>query len=343
MQAGPPRRRRGRPVADAPIDALLQRVEDLAKGWLMALLEQLPLEAAPAILAADFARDGPRVCDAVVRALASDQDLRRIERGGPLEPLISRAGSLSGVRDPQASSRAVDALHAVIWSALRDELPRPEPDQVAELAERLALVVEQVREAALRAPLRDRTAAEHEGEPAAPAGEPAPVVVDMRGAEPGGSEPHDPASSQATLWARALDDEILQARSDGARLSLLLAELEDADRVSAVESDAEASATFSRFAQAVRSALRRQDILACESESRAWIIARETGRAGANALASRLAGAVRSSPAWHGAPLGVSVGVAVLGEDGGDRHALIEAAEEARFAASAAGLEVGPP
>ncbi len=46
------------------------------------MLEQSPLEAAPGILAADLARDGPRVCDAVVRALADDADLRRIEPGG---------------------------------------------------------------------------------------------------------------------------------------------------------------------------------------------------------------------------------------------------------------------
>ncbi|HEY8765189.1 MAG TPA: hypothetical protein VIM18_13425, partial [Solirubrobacteraceae bacterium] len=79
MQQGPPRLRRARPVADAPIDALLLRVEDLTKGWLLALLEQAPLDDAPAILAADLARDGPRVCSAVVRALADESDLHRLE------------------------------------------------------------------------------------------------------------------------------------------------------------------------------------------------------------------------------------------------------------------------
>ena len=54
------------------------------------MLEQAPLEDAPAILAADLARDGPRICEAVVRALADDDDLRRLEPGGALEPLVSR-------------------------------------------------------------------------------------------------------------------------------------------------------------------------------------------------------------------------------------------------------------
>src|ERR1019366_6923593 len=99
MQARPPRRRRARPVADAPLDALLLATDDLTKGWLLALLEQAPLDGAQSL---------------------------------------------------EAVSRAVDALLAVLWSALRDELRTPDPDQVSELAERLALIGELVRGAALR-------------------------------------------------------------------------------------------------------------------------------------------------------------------------------------------------
>jgi len=46
------------------------------------------------------------------------------------------------------ASGAIDALHGVIWSALRGELSDPEPEQVSELAERLSLVIETVRGAA---------------------------------------------------------------------------------------------------------------------------------------------------------------------------------------------------
>ena len=125
MLSGPPRRRRARPVADAPIDALLSSSEDLAKGWLLALLEQAPLDDAPGILAADLSRDGPRLCEAVLRALVSDDDLRRLEPGGALAPLASRVGELAGADGPEAASRAVDALQAVIWAGLGAELRDP--------------------------------------------------------------------------------------------------------------------------------------------------------------------------------------------------------------------------
>lgn len=337
-------------MADAPVDALLDRVEDLTKGWLLALVEQAPLEEMPAIMAAGITRDGPRLFDAAVRALADDTDLRRLEAGSALEPLAASAGELVGARSPEAIARAVETFRAVLWSALRDELSDPSPDQLAELAERLALVAELVRLAALRRPH-----AEGERAPSAvgaaaraePAREPAPRLVPAapREPDPARRESQTPGAEPASarpdgLWVGALDDEIGRAERIGAPLSLLLAELEDADRMLVVEGTVGAESMFGRFAQSVRSAVRRQDILASESDTRAWIIARDTGRIGAHALALRVASAVRESPAWRGAPLAVSVGVAVLGDDGRTPDALIDAAEEAMFAAQASGISV---
>jgi GGDEF domain-containing protein len=356
MSPGPPRRRRARPVADAPVDALLARSEDLAKGWLLALLERAPLDSLPAILASELARDGPRLCDALVRALADDDDLRRLEAGGALAPLAARTGELAGASTAEATLRAVDALHAVLWGGLREELGgTPDSEQVAELAERLALVTEHVRMAAVagagaaegRAPAGGAGAPPREPEPgrgaeSEPGAEAEPGVVRPLRSEPAPDAPPTAAAApdRQALWIGALEEELVRSQHSGVHLSLLLAELEDADRMLAVEAPARASAMFGRFAQAVRDAVRRQDILASESETRAWIIARDTGRAGAQALAGRIAATVRAAPEWRGAPLTVTIGIAVLGEDGAESERLIEAAEEARFAAAASGVEV---
>jgi GGDEF domain-containing protein len=113
-----------------------------------------------------------------------------------------------------------------------------------------------------------------------------------------------------------------------------------ADRVLAVERLERAGATFGRFAHAVRTVLRPRDLLARETDGRAWVIARATARVGAQALGERIAEAVREAEPWRGAPLTVSVGVAVLGEDGQDRESMLEAAEENRFAAAAQGVSI---
>jgi GGDEF domain-containing protein len=345
-----PRRRPPRPVADAPVDALLGRTDELTKGWLVALLEQGELEDAPAILAADVVRDGPRLCDAMVRALAHDDDLRRLQPGGALERLASHVGELAGASQVAASVRAVDALTAVIWSALREELVRPDADHVAALAERLALVSELVRAAVLRRfgaePPRAVSAAREIAEPA--------PHMSALGGEAEESAPPRPSASRLSgagrsrvsadsLWRGALADEVARARRSGAKLALLLAETSDADPVSVVEPVHVASETFGRFAQAVRSALRREDILACETEHRAWIIARTTGRTGARTLGSRITTAVEESKPWRGAPQTVGIGIAILGEDAHDAAGLIEAAEDWTFAAVATADASGAP
>lgn len=367
MPPVPPRRRRARPVPDASIDALLTRSEDLAKGWLLALLEDAPLQDAPAILAADLTRDGPRVCEAMLRAVADDVDLRRLEPGGALVPLMARAGALAGAGSPGAVARAVDALQAILWTAVREELRGPDPDLIAALMERLSLVTEVVRGAALergdvsvggeppvalRAAPSPREVFDETADasasppppspprPSPPRPSPPPAEAAAGQQAPATAWPDDarrrPAAPGDALWIGALEDEIQRAAGTGS-LSLLLAELEDAERVAAVDP---AGVAFTDFTAAVRSAMRRQDILVCESTARAWIIARDTPRPGAFALGERIAHAVRGSTPWRGAPLGASVGVAVLGEDGRTSAELIEAAEEARFAAAARGVEI---
>jgi GGDEF domain-containing protein len=362
-----PRRRRGRPVADAPIDALLLRTGDLAKGWLLALLEDAPLDRAPALADGGIVDEGPQLCDAVVRALGDDLALHRLEPGGSLAALAARVGELAGAgRDPAATARAVDTLGSVLWAALRRELPADDGELISDVAERLALVCAQLRVAALErrsagddipgaaAPMPDAPAPMPD--PPAPvtdAPAPVPDALDAavaasatgpdRGPDPLPPPPPPlgpsprPASTDV-LWVGALEDAIV--RSDGSPLSLLLVELDDAERVAATESAVAATAAFEHFSQAVRGAVRRQDILVSETDGRAWIIARDTGRFNAQALAARVAEAVGAGAAWRGAPLIASVGVAVLGEDGRTADELIDAAEEARFAAAASGTDV---
>jgi GGDEF domain-containing protein len=329
---------------------VLARGDELAKGWLLALVEDAPLGEAAAILSGDVARDGPRICDALIRAVCDEADLRRIQRDGVLEPLVCRAGELAGARTAQAAAHAVETLKDVVWSALRAELSHDDPDLLADAAERLALVTEAIRAAVLRRRV--------DGE--APVGRPGRVApLRVARTEPTTASPETSRAAGATragsggeaddarstrerepLWIDALRDEIVTAGRARSPLSLLLVELEEAERLVAVEPHGEAAATFGRFARAVRTAVRGRDVLACETDSRVWIIARDTGRAGAHALGMRIATAVPSEESWRGGPLTVSVGIAALREDGYNAASLIDAAEQARFAAEASGIGI---
>jgi GGDEF domain-containing protein len=324
MAPSVPRRRRARPVADAPIDLLIPRADDLAKGWLLALVEDAPLQHAPALLGAAVVEDGPQLCEVVLRALADDRELGRLAAGGPLRPLAARVGEMAGAgRDAAATARCIDALADVLWAALRQQLPADDGELTSDLAERLALVCGVLRVAALEGLPGNVSPDEEIGE----ATEPPPPAP----------SPARPASADP-LWLGALEEAV--AHAEGSPLSLLLVELDDAERVVATESAVAATAAFEHFAQAVRRAVRRHDILVSETDGRAWIIARDTKRSEAEALAERVAEAVGHGVAWRGAPLIASVGVALLGENGATADELIDAAEEARFAAAASGTDV---
>ncbi len=145
-----PRRRRARPVADAPIDGLLARTSELTKGWLLALIEDAPLEGAPGVLGPRLVTEGPLLCEAVLRALTDDLELRRLEPGGPVGELAAAVGELAGAAgDPAGITRAVDALHAVLWAALRAALAGDDGELGADVAERLSLACGMVRLASL--------------------------------------------------------------------------------------------------------------------------------------------------------------------------------------------------
>ena len=281
MLPGPPRRRRARPVADAPIDALLSR----SRTW-----PRVAAGPARAGAARRGAGDpGRRPERATARGCA-----RRCCGRSPTTPTSggsspaarwrrsSRARrELAGAGGAEATSRAVDALQAVIWAALRASFRARTPDLISGAGRAPgAGDRDGARRGAARrrrCRRRDRRVTRPRAAPqaaipatgrAAPAPEPPAARrgrVATTGALRTGRRRAWLAGEQAGPEPEAAVDRGARGgdptRCGGSPLSLLLAELEDADRVLAVESRAGAAATFGEFAQAVRGAVRRQDIL----------------------------------------------------------------------------------
>ena len=125
--------RRPHPVADVPPAALADG-QAPAKGWLLALVAARPLRDAPALPVPDLARDAPALCTAVLRAVGSDAELRRLESGGDLADLAGRAGALAGVAGPAGAVAAVAALRAALWEALTTTMAPLDATTTAALA-----------------------------------------------------------------------------------------------------------------------------------------------------------------------------------------------------------------
>jgi len=352
-------RGRARPVADAPVAALVASAEDVARDWLLALLGDGTLAAAASVPVADLAREGPGLCAAIARALADDAELDRLA-GGDLSAVARRAGAMAGARDAAAAVGAVDALRAAVWAAALDELRRPDPRLVADLADRLAAVAAVVAAAAVagvEAPAAPAPSPPADPSPAPepPASarwdpddaartveraardvEPPPVVV------PPASEPGE--VHVADLRPRIVDGDPLDHLADrvaehldGRRsLAVLLVELDGIERLLAAGGDAEAAVAAAE--QAVEGMLRQGDSARREGPGRIWIALPGTGPAGARALALRIAVAIERAAVHRGVPLTASIGSAAFPVDATDARGLAERAEEALFAARAGGV-----
>jgi GGDEF domain-containing protein len=194
---------RARPVAEAPVDALLVMAEELARRWAIALIRARPLERIGEVPLEDLAREAPALCAQAVRALCSDGELERMVGGGGDQDTspASRLAALAGAPDSRSAVAAVEALRGVLWEALLDELgwsisDRSSARMVADLADRLALVCSMALSATLTqvsvAPLSEVDVAI------------APLIDEER--ERGGTG-HDPDPPPAAIRPAVLVDE----------------------------------------------------------------------------------------------------------------------------------------
>ncbi|HST55694.1 MAG TPA: diguanylate cyclase [Solirubrobacteraceae bacterium] len=350
--SGFPAHPRPRPVADAPIDALLERGEELAKSWAVALVLALPLGRIGEIPLEDLSRRAPALIARAIRALASDAELELLcgdpQRGGAGEGNgQGRLGSLTGAHDPMAAVRAVESLRGVLWEALLEELRAPAARAVAELADRLAHVCSAIAAAAVV----------HELDVA--------VDVDVASGADAGAESVWPASISAqapplpwdaeieahdargggegpAAWIESIGRSLERYAADRMPFAVLLIEVIDIERLEHAQTPQELAEMTGQVESALAQGLRPEDLFTRERLGRYWLLSRNTDTAGARMLAERLARTARVSASHRGVPLEVAIGIAICPEDGSEASALAARADIGVYAARAAGQAVAP-
>ncbi len=128
---------------------MLERTDELAKRWAIALILARPLEAIGEVPLAELAREAPLLCTHVLKAIRSDVELERLTAGqadlDESSPPARRIAAISGANNAREAAVAVEALRGVLWEALLDELDRAPFDQLparllAAVCDRLAYV-----------------------------------------------------------------------------------------------------------------------------------------------------------------------------------------------------------
>jgi hypothetical protein len=173
---------RARPVADAPVEALLARSQELARRWAVALILARPLAEMTELPLEQLARTAPALCEALAHALASEEPLERLALAeeAPLAALRALAP------EPAALVADVETLRAILWEATVEELRDPPARLLVDTADRLAYVCAASLAMTLRTPREDAPTSAHRASTSSRAPDHVPYRAGREAGERGG-------------------------------------------------------------------------------------------------------------------------------------------------------------
>lgn len=303
-----------------PLARLDRSRDELAKAWLVRLIERASLDEIMELPTDRIVRELPELIGDIVGTVAG-------ANGEPNElsdEQAVRAAALAALRGGREASagdvaRDVAALQAVLVQALREELAEDEPERFAEAVERLADATGAIQAAAVEELLRRRS-----GELESQAST-------------------DPLTGLGNL--RRLQRQIghLLAVHDryGHPFALLLIDVDGLRRINDAHGERAGDRVLVQVAMTLRRSIRAVDMAARLGGDEFCVLAPHQESGAAATLAERLATAVRQGVAApDDAPMRLSIGVVSCPRHGSNAEGLVDAADRAMYRAKAAGESV---
>ena len=303
-----------------PLARLDRSREELAKAWLVRLIERASLDEIRDLPTDRIARELPELIGDLLQSVAADggdpYELSTEQRARAASLAVLRAGRDTSVAD---LARDLAALQGVLVKALRDELVEAEPDRFADAVERLADAIGAVQAAAVEELVRSRS-----------------------------RELESQANTDALTGLynlRYLQRELAQLldlhKRYGHHFAVLLMDVDGLKRINDAHGHQAGDRVLMQLAMALRRSIRTVDTPARLGGDEFCVLAPEQDIKGAEILADRLAAAVREEVVTpDGPPTGISIGVVACPDHGDDAETLIDLADRAMYRAKAAGDEV---
>jgi diguanylate cyclase (GGDEF)-like protein len=300
-----------------PLARLDRSREELAKAWLVRLIERASLEEIRDLPTEQIARELPDLISDLVGAMSSDGALP-FELTDEQQRRAASLALLRSGRDSTASevARDVAALQAVLVRALREELAGTDPERFADAVERLADAAGAIQAAALEELIRSRSR------------------------ELESQANTDPLTGLYNL--RYLQRQMAQLldvnKRYGQPFAVLLMDVDGLKRINDAHGHQAGDRILMQLAMSLRRSIRSVDTPARLGGDEFCVLAPQQDSKGAAILAERLASAVREEVATPDEPpVSLSIGVVGCPEHGQDAEALIDVADRAMYRAKAAG------
>lgn len=302
-----------------PLARLDRSRDELAKAWIVRLIERSSLEEIKDMPTDRIAAELPELISDVLGAAAADGDPFAI--GTASRERAARLADLREAREsgPEDLARDVGTIQAVIVRALARDTDDLEGAEVADLAARLAEATAAVQGAAVDA------------------------LVGRRSRELESLANTDPLTGLSNL--RHLKSELDTLLATHKRyehpFALLVLDLDGLKRVNDAQGHQAGDRVLVTVALAMRRQVRSVDIPARIGGDEFCVLAPHQTAESARVLGDRLAAAVEADAATADGPsVGVSIGVVSCPEHGDDAESLLEMADQAMYRAKAGGDKV---
>jgi diguanylate cyclase (GGDEF)-like protein len=314
----------------APIRGPLARLDrsrdELAKAWLVRLIERASLDEIRELPTERIARELPELIGDIVREAAEGD-------GDPYDlpkDQAERAASLATLRGGGREVRAADvardvaALQTVLVRALREEIGESDPARFAEAVEHLVEATGAIQAAAMEA------------------------HVLTRSRELESQANTDPLTGLGNLRAlqRQLGNLLDVHKRYRHPFGLLLMDIDGLKRINDSHGHQAGDRVLMQVAMSLRRSIRSVDTAARIGGDEFCVLLPQQDLKSAAKLAARLATAVEEEVAAPGDPnISVSIGVAASPEHGDDAESMIDTADRAMYRAKAAGegIALGDP
>jgi diguanylate cyclase (GGDEF)-like protein len=309
-----------------PLARLDRSRDELAKAWLVRLIERASLDEIKELPTDRIARELPELISDIVAAMAIAPDGVVPELS---EEQAHRAASLAGLRSGSETSagdvaRDVAALQTVLVRALREELSDREPELFAEAVERLADATAAIQAAA------------------------ADELIRRRSRELESQANTDTLTGLGNLrhLQRQIANLLAIHKRYGHPFGVLLMDVDGLKRINDSHGHSAGDRVLMQVAMALQRSIRTVDLAARLGGDEFCVLAPHQEPEAATTLAERLATAVREEVASPDEPpVSLSIGVVSCPTHGADAETLIDTADRAMYRAKAAGdpVAVGEP
>jgi diguanylate cyclase (GGDEF)-like protein len=312
------------PPIRGPLARLERQRDELAKQWLVRLIERASLDEIREFPTERIARELPELITDLVGSISDGDDGYDLSK-----EQAERAASLATLRGGGREARAADvardiaALQSVLLHALRDEL-ETDPVRFADAVEQLV------------------------GAMAAIQGQAMEAHVQARSRELESQANTDPLTGLANLRAlqRALANLLDVQKRYQHPFGLLLMDIDGLKRINDSHGHQAGDRVLMQVGMSLRRSIRSVDTAARIGGDEFCVLLPQQDLKSAAKLAARLATAVEEEVAAPGDPrVTVSIGVASSPEHGDEAESLIDSADRAMYRAKAAGegIALGDP